>query len=99
MRFFGTIDDDAVMWIGANALNPTASNYLWAQSGNNNRNGTHGVQVEAGKWYPVRLWFQEWGGAEKFQLGANNSVNGTVYGHGSGGTDFVVAHNSATKGF
>ena len=99
MRFFATIDDDAVMWIGADALSPTNSNYLWAQSGNGNRDGTNGVTVEAGKWYPIRLWFQEWSGAEKFQLGANNSVNSTLYGLGSGATAFTVAHNSATRGY
>lgn len=99
MRFGATVDDDAVMWIGAAALSPTASNYLFAQSGDNNRSRTNGVTVEAGKWYPVRLWFQEWGGAEKFQLGASNSVNATLYGAGAGGTPFTVAYNTATKGY
>jgi hypothetical protein len=99
MQFFATIDDDAVMWIGDDALNPTNNNYLWAQSGNSHRDGTDGVTVVAGKWYPIRLWFQEVGGAEKFQLGANNSVNSTLYGLGAGATAFTVAHNSTTRGY
>jgi hypothetical protein len=98
MRFFATVDDDVVVWIGAPALNPANNNYLFAQSGNA-RDGTNGVTVEANKWYPVRIWFQEWAGAEKMQLGANNSVNGTLYGLGTGATQFTVAHNSATRGY
>jgi hypothetical protein len=43
------------------------------------------------------MWFQEWAGAETFQLGASNSANGTRY--GLGGTNFNFAHNSATKGY
>lgn len=98
MRFGAAVDDDCVMWIGAAALTPTNNNYLFAQSGGN-RNGTDGVTVVAGKWYPIRLWFQEWGGAEQFQLGASNSVNSTKYGYGPGGTPFTVAYNTVTKGF
>jgi hypothetical protein len=98
MRFFATVDDDVVVWIGAPALSPTNSNYLLAQSGNA-RDGDDGVTVEANKWYPVRIWFQEWAGAEKMQLGANNSVNSTLYGLGTGATQFTVAHNSATRGY
>jgi hypothetical protein len=99
MRIGSIVDDDAVVWIGAPALNPTNSNYLYAQSGNANRNGTDGITVEAGKWYPIRIWFQEWGGAELFQLGASNSVNSTKYGMGAGGTPFTLAYNTATKGY
>lgn len=98
MRIGALVDDDCVFWIGAPALNPANNNYLWAQSGNN-RSGSDGITVEAGKWYPVRIWFQEWGGAETFQLGASNSVNGTKYGIGAGGTPFTVAYNTATKGY
>ena len=98
MRIGALVDDDCVFWIGAPALNPTNNNYLWAQTGNT-RSGTDGVTVVAGKWYPVRIWFQEWGGAETFQLGASNSVNATKYGIGAGGTPFTVAYNTATKGY
>lgn len=98
MQFFSTVDDDVVFWIGAPALNPTSSNYLLAKSGAQ-RDGTDGVTVQANKWYPVRIWFQEFGGAEKMQLGANNSVDSTLYGLGTGATQFTVAHNSATRGY
>jgi len=98
MQFFATVDDDVVVWMGADALNPNNENYLLAKSGGT-RDGTNGVTVEAGKWYPVRIWFQEWAGAEKMQLGANNSVNGTLYGLGTGATPFTVAHNSSTRAY
>ncbi len=98
MRFYATVDDDVVFWIGAPALHPANNNYLFAQSGAT-RDGTNGITVEANKWYPVRIWFQEFGGAEKMQLGASNSVNSTLYGLGTGATQFTVAHNSATRGY
>jgi hypothetical protein len=46
------------------------------------------------------LWFQEWGGAEKFQLGASVSTGATRYGYdGGSGVPFTVAYNTATKGY
>lgn len=105
MQFFATVDDDCVVWMGFPALAPSTGNYLFAQTGDavgesaERRNGSDGITVVANKYYPIRLWFQEWGGAEKFLFGANNSVNSTLYGLTTGSTPFVVAHNSATRGF
>jgi hypothetical protein len=70
---------------------------LFAQSGNTRNSEAIGVAMTANKWYPIRIWFQEWGGAEKFQLGASNSANATRY--GLGGTNFAFKHNSITKGY
>jgi hypothetical protein len=100
-NFFATVDDDCIIWIGdpatATTLGSTTSDYLFAQSGNTRNNATVGVAMTANKWYPIRIWFQEWGGAEKFQLGASNSANATRY--GLGGTNFAFKHNSTTKGY
>jgi hypothetical protein len=100
-NFFATVDDDCIIWIGAPAtattLGGTSSDYLFAQSGNARNNATVGVAMTANKWYPIRIWFQEWAGAEKFQLGASNSANATRY--GLGGTNFAFKHNSVTKGY
>jgi len=100
-NFFATVDDDCIIWIGAPAtattLGDTTSDYLFAQSGNTRNNATVGVAMTANKWYPIRIWFQEWAGAEKFQLGASNSANATRY--GLGGTNFAFKHNSVTKGY
>ena len=100
-NFFATVDDDCVFWIGAPAsattLGKTTSTYLFAQTGGSRNGTTQGVAMTANKWYPIRIWFQEWSGAEKLQLGASCSANATRY--GLGGTNFNFAHNSATKGY
>ena len=100
-NFFATVDDDCVVWIGAPAaattLGKTTSTYLFAQTGGTRNGTTAGVAMTAGKWYPIRMWFQEWAGAETFQLGASCSANATRY--GLGGTNFNFAHNSTTKGY
>jgi len=100
-NFFATVDDDCVVWIGAPAtagqLGKTTSTYLFAQTGGARNGTTAGVAMTAGKWYPIRMWFQEWSGAETFQLGASCSANATRY--GLGGTNFNFAHNSTTKGY
>ena len=100
-NFFATVDDDCISWIGAPAtattLSDSPSDYLFAQSGNTRNNASVGVAMTANKWYPIRIWFQEWGGAEKFQFGASCSANATRY--GLGGTNFAFKHNSVTKGY
>jgi hypothetical protein len=100
-NFFATVDDDCVVWIGAPAsattLGTTTSDYLFAQTGGVRNGTTAGIAMTANKWYPIRMWFQEWSGAETFQIGASNSANSIRY--GLGGTNFNFAHNSTTKGY
>ena len=103
-NFFATSDDDCIVWIGspATATTPgkTTSDYIIAQSGSNRNFNNVGVAMTANKWYPIRIWFQEWAGAEKFQLGASCSANSTKYGLGAGvATPFAFKHNSVTKGY
>jgi len=89
-------DDNVVMWIGDNALpaNITSTNYhqFSGYTGGYNTN-PNSIALTTGVWYPVRIWFTEYGGAEKFQLymaTGSNKYNGE---------DLVWAHNSATKGY
>jgi hypothetical protein len=100
-NFFATVDDDCVVWIGAPAtattLGKTTSDYLFAQTGGVRNGSTAGIAMTVNKWYPIRIWFQEWAGNEAFQLGASNSANATRY--GLGGTNFNFAHNTLTKGY
>ena len=100
-NFFAAVDDDCIVWIGAPAtattLGSTTSDYLFAQTGGTRNGSTQGIAMTANKWYPIRIWFQEWAGSEQFQLGASCSANSTRY--GSGGTNFNFAHNSETKGY
>ncbi len=89
-------DDNVVMWIGDNALpaNITDTNYHqfsgYTSGYNTNPNS---IALTTGVWYPVRIWFTEYGGAERFQLYMSTGSN--TY----NGEDLTWAHNSATKGY
>lgn len=99
---FITCDDDVALWIGSAALNPTGSNVNHKQpyiSQGNSGGCTNTVTLDSTKWYPVRIWFVEFGGAERFQLFMNNSVNSTIYGYDGTSTDLQWSHNSTTKGY
>jgi hypothetical protein len=89
-------DDNVVMWIGDNALpaNITDTNYhqFSGYTGGYNTN-PNSIALTTGVWYPVRLWFTEYGGAERFQLYMSTGSN--TY----NGEDLTWAHNSATKGY
>lgn len=93
-----TCDDDVVMWVGSAALAPSKINAHHAQAYVNQ--GVSGANpnsltLTTGVWYPVRLWFVEYGGAERFQLFMNTSANSTKY----SGSDLNWAYNTATKGY
>jgi len=89
-------DDNVVMWIGDNALpaNITSTNYhqFSGYTGGYNTNA-NSIALTTGVWYPVRIWFTEYGGAERFQLYMSTGSN--IY----NGEDLTWAHNSATKGY
>lgn len=89
-------DDNVVMWIGDNALpaNITATNYhqFSGYTGAYNTN-PNSIALTTGVWYPVRIWFTEYGGAERFQLYMSTGSN--IY----NGEDLTWAHNSSTKGY
>lgn len=99
---FISCDDDVAFWIGSAALNPTGSNVNHKQPyvNQNDAGGcVNTVTLDSTKWYPVRIWFTEYGGAERFQLFMNNSANAAVYGYDGESTDLQWAHNSVTKGY
>lgn len=94
-----SVDDNAVIWIGDNALpaNITDTNYhqFSGYTGGYNTN-SNSIALTSGVWYPVRIWFTEYGGAERFQLYmSTNGGGGATY----NGDDLTWAHNSATKGY
>lgn len=95
-------DDDVAMWIGTGAISPSTSNihhkqpYVNANAAAANANS---LVLTTGVWYPVRIWFSEFGGSERFQLFMNNNQNATVYGYDGTSTALLWAHNSTTKGF
>ena len=97
-----TCDDDVLLWIGDGALNPTKLNAHHRQAYiNQNQVGynTNGLTLTGGMYYPVRIWFGEFGGAERFQLFMNRSTGTTTILGGTGTNAITYAHNSATKGY
>jgi hypothetical protein len=99
---FISCDDDVAFWIGSAALAPTGSNVFHKQPYvNANAAGgcTNSVTLDATKWYPVRIWFTEFGGSERFQFFMNNSANATKYGYNGTSTDLLWSYNTVTKGY
>ena len=99
---FISCDDDVAFWIGSAALAPTGSNVFHKQPYvNANAAGgcTNRVTLDSTKWYPVRIWFTEFGGAERFQFFMNNSANSTKYGYNGTSTDLLWSYNTITKGY
>lgn len=97
-----TCDDDVVMWVGDAALNPTKTNAHHAQAYiNQNQVGynPNGLTLTGGRYYPVRIWFVEYGGSERFQLFMNRSSGSPAFLGGTGTTAITFAHNSATTGY
>jgi len=97
-----TCDDDVLMWIGTAALAPSKTNIHHAQAYiNQNQVGynPNGVTLTGGMYYPVRIWFVEYGGAERFQLFMNRSAGTTTLLGGTGTNAITFAHNSATQGY
>ena len=96
-----TCDDDVIMWVGTAALTPSKTNAHHAQAYVNQGvvgYNTNGLTLTGGQYYPVRMWFVEYGGAERFQLFMNRNA-GTPFLGGTGTTAITFAYNSATKGY
>lgn len=87
-------DDDAIVWIGTDAVTPTYANRHASASGNRVLS-TNSVTLTAGQWYPIRMIFVEFGGAEQCQWFLQDSTHGVLY----NGTDLTWAYNSTTKGY
>jgi hypothetical protein len=60
-------DDVAMFWIGSAALNPD-SNFPLITSNNSNQLNSNSVLLTADTWYPIRMRYQEWSGAERCQV-------------------------------
>ena len=60
-------DDVAMFWIGDGALNPEGVNPI-CTSNNGSQLASNSVILTQNTWYPIRMRFQEWGGAERCQI-------------------------------
>ena len=97
-----TCDDDVIMWVGDAALNPSKTNAHHAQAYNNQGvvgYNPNGLTLTGGQYYPVRIWFGEFGGSERFQLFMNRSTGNPTFLGGTGTTAITFAHNSVTQGY
>lgn len=94
-NFYGKSDDHMAIWIGGDA-----------QTGYDNTNfvfGGHGsridtaksVTLDAGKWYPIRIWFSEHNGGCQSQFYAVGSNSGQQF----GSTDFTFKYNPQGEGW
>lgn len=100
-NFYIDSDDDVFFWIGTNALG-TANTELNAHmgvSGASEEKNTNSVTLIANRYYPVRIQFGEYSGAEQCQIyyakvGDASAVAGN---DGTSGTQ-VWYHNGTTKG-
>lgn len=77
-NFWLQSDDDAFMWFGQNALdgNITNSNYV-VNSSNDTAKTINSIQLTEGMFYPVRIQYGEWGGAEMMQVYWSTTDNET----------------------
>lgn len=100
-NFWCTTDDDTYFWIGTNALydNNSSSNHHMYKSNVNRGKNTNSVTLTAGQYYPVRIQFGEYSGAEKCQIlwGRTTDTEAVAGNDGTSGTQ-VWYHNSVTKG-
>ena len=69
-------DDVAMFWIGSAALSPDSNSPL-CTTNNSNQLNSNSVVLAAETWYPIRMRFQEWSGAERCQvfMGPAGSAN------------------------
>jgi hypothetical protein len=97
-----TCDDDVIMWVGDSALSPSKTNAHHAQAYINQGSvgyNANSLSLTGGKYYPVRIWFVEYGGAERFQLFMNRSTGTNTILGGTGTNAITFAHNSVTTGY
>lgn len=74
-NFKVSADDVIMFWIGDNALSPNSSNWQ-CNNGYNGGLNYNSVILTQGLWYPIRVRYQEWGGAEFLNIFA--SVSGST---------------------
>lgn len=98
-NFWVQSDDDMYMWIGASALdgdNSDGNQQVYTSNGLSKNNDS--VQLLGGMYYPVRIQFTEFSGAEQGQVYWASTTDDVAYAGNTGGNPVVWFHNSATKG-
>lgn len=94
-NFLVDSDDVAMFWIGSAALDPTFSNKL-CYSNNNNQLNPNSPILTGGLYYPIRMRFQEWSGAERCQVYAGLVGSGADF---AAMNNWSITHNGNTGGY
>lgn len=100
-NFWLQADDMAYMWINYPAMinANNESNYVVSTNNSLTKNQNSLIMTE-GNWYPVRIQYGEWGGAEMCQVYWSTTDDSVAYaGNDNGESGYQVwYHNSETKG-
>lgn len=100
-NFYINSDDDVFFWIGTNAVGTanTEINAHMGVSGASGEKNTNSVTLVANQYYPVRIQFGEYSGAENCQLFYAKVGDATAVAGNDGTTGTQVwYHNGTTKG-
>ncbi len=88
-------DDVAMFWIGSAAVTPNFDNkLLWTNNGS--QLNANSPNLYSGLYYPIRMRFQEWSGAERCQLYMGQVGSGLPL--QAMGT-WALSHNGNTQGY
>lgn len=93
------VDDDAVMWIGDEAVTGNLPENAVMYGSNESMPGSaitnaNSLAMDSTKWYPIRLWMTEFNGASKFQIFAIGEDGSTF-----NATGLSLSYNTATGGY
>lgn len=99
-NFWLEADDDAVMWFGGSALeNNFDQNNPIVTTSNSTTKTSNSIELLEGMYYPVRIQYGEWSGAEKCQVYWARVEDDTVAFAGNAGDNTTVwYYNTETNG-
>jgi hypothetical protein len=85
-----------MLWIGNAALNPDNSNWI-CNSGINGGLNAQSPTLTQGRWYPIRIRYQEWSGNE--QCGVYGAAVGWVPARFVVTEPNSIGYNSSSDGY
>lgn len=100
-NFWLEADDDAHMWMNYPAtVNANADGNQIISTSNSITKISNSLIMTEGNWYPVRIQYGEWSGAEKMQVYWSTTDDAVAYAGNDGGASGyqVWYHNSETQG-
>lgn len=99
-NFYSKVDDDVYMWLGTTTNAISASNYHLYVSNSSGTKNSNSVDLVADTYYPIRIQYGEYSGAEKMQIFWASTSSAAAYAGDDGtGVTQVWYHNGTTKGY